>query len=94
MDEHGNINAKEGIDRCDCGCKYWENDKCIDCGQLVEIIQLRQAAKTHVFLHEMWLNCLVSTTVFYDYNFPNWPGPVVGNTEDIMSKYRKAGVIQ
>ena len=21
-----------GCDRCPCGCKYWENDRCIDCG--------------------------------------------------------------
>ena len=28
----GNTIAREGIDRCDCGCKYWEHDKCIDCG--------------------------------------------------------------
>lgn len=31
MDKHGNVIAKEGCDRCYCGCKYWENDKCIDC---------------------------------------------------------------
>lgn len=23
----------EGCDRCDCGCKYWEDGKCIDCGE-------------------------------------------------------------
>ena len=32
MDEHGNRLRKEGCDRCLCGCKYWENDRCIDCG--------------------------------------------------------------
>lgn len=21
-----------GCDRCECGCKYWEGDTCIDCG--------------------------------------------------------------
>lgn len=31
-DEHGNVVRKEGADRCACGCKYWENDRCIDCG--------------------------------------------------------------
>lgn len=31
-DEHGNVIAKEGCTRCDCGAKYWENDQCIDCG--------------------------------------------------------------
>lgn len=33
MDKHGNVIAKEGVDRCFCGCKYWENDKCVDCGE-------------------------------------------------------------
>ena len=28
----GNKTAREGCDRCDCGCKYWEGDFCIDCG--------------------------------------------------------------
>jgi hypothetical protein len=28
----GNKVAQEGVDRCACGCKYWENDRCIDCG--------------------------------------------------------------
>lgn len=28
----GNSVRQEGIDRCACGCKYWENDRCIDCG--------------------------------------------------------------
>jgi hypothetical protein len=27
-----NTIAQEGCDRCVCGCKYWENDRCIDCG--------------------------------------------------------------
>jgi hypothetical protein len=31
-DSHGNRIAQEGCDRCDCGCKYWENDCCTDCG--------------------------------------------------------------
>ena len=31
-DEHGNVIAREGIDRCECGSKYWENDKCHSCG--------------------------------------------------------------
>ena len=30
--------ADEGITRCDCGCKYWENDRCIDCGTPVTSI--------------------------------------------------------
>lgn len=31
-DKHGNKFAREGVDRCECGCKYWENDRCHDCG--------------------------------------------------------------
>lgn len=27
--------AENGVDRCYCGCKYWENDRCIDCGERV-----------------------------------------------------------
>ena len=26
-----NKQARSGLDRCDCGNKYWENDRCIDC---------------------------------------------------------------
>lgn len=22
----------DGVDRCECGCKYWTDDRCIDCG--------------------------------------------------------------
>jgi hypothetical protein len=22
----------DGVDRCACGCKYWVDDRCIDCG--------------------------------------------------------------
>ena len=28
----GNTLARDGVDLCWCGCKYWEHDKCIDCG--------------------------------------------------------------
>lgn len=35
MDKHGNLHAKEGIDRCNCGCKYWALDRCIDCNSHV-----------------------------------------------------------
>jgi hypothetical protein len=27
----GNTNARSGLVRCGCGCKYWEGDRCIDC---------------------------------------------------------------
>jgi hypothetical protein len=32
VDVHGNRVRREGRDRCWCGCKYWEHDRCIDCG--------------------------------------------------------------
>lgn len=36
-DRHGNTIAIEGCTRCLCGCKYWENDRCIDCGGHVTV---------------------------------------------------------
>lgn len=27
-----NQKAVDGCDVCDCGCKYWKNDRCTDCG--------------------------------------------------------------
>jgi hypothetical protein len=27
-----NRTAQEGVSRCECGSKYWENDLCVDCG--------------------------------------------------------------
>lgn len=27
-----NEQTEEGCDRCECGCKYWMNDACTDCG--------------------------------------------------------------
>jgi len=38
----GNEVAQEGCDRCFCGCKYWENDKCIDCGTDIGDVRLAQ----------------------------------------------------
>lgn len=32
-DQHGNFQAREGCDRCSCGCKYWEKDRCVSCGE-------------------------------------------------------------
>lgn len=32
-DKHGNLQAQEGCDRCGCGAKYWENDRCVSCGE-------------------------------------------------------------
>lgn len=34
-DDHGNTYAEEGVDICHCGSKYWENDRCVDCGQSI-----------------------------------------------------------
>ena len=31
-DRLGNLIAREGRDRCGCGAKYWEHDRCVDCG--------------------------------------------------------------
>lgn len=36
MDNLNNTIAREGLDLCICGCKYWENDRCIDCDTHVE----------------------------------------------------------
>ena len=55
MDKHGNINAAEGCDRCVCGCKYWENDKCIDCGRMVEVAKNEIRARDEL---EMGLRAL------------------------------------
>jgi len=35
----------EGVVACYCGCKYWENLRCISCGDRVEpelLIQLKE----------------------------------------------------
>ena len=37
-DQHGNRVAEEGVTRCLCGCKYWENDVCIDCGMDADVV--------------------------------------------------------
>ena len=29
--DHGNLLAREGVDRCGCGAKYWEHDRCVSC---------------------------------------------------------------
>lgn len=38
-DKHGNEVAQEGVDRCWCGCKYWEKDRCIDCKTHVSLVR-------------------------------------------------------
>lgn len=37
-DQLGNEIAQEGCDRCFCGCKYWEYDRCVDCGTHIETV--------------------------------------------------------
>ena len=41
-DKHGNVIAQEGVDRCWCGSKYWENDRCIDCKTHVSTVANRR----------------------------------------------------
>ena len=36
-DAYGNLTAEHGCDRCECGCKYWEFDRCIDCGEMHKV---------------------------------------------------------
>lgn len=46
-DEHGNTVAREGCDRCSCGCKYWENDRCIDCRSHVSEVDTSEDGELH-----------------------------------------------
>lgn len=51
-DSLGNEIAKEGVDICFCGCKYWERDKCIDCGTSITVVKnsdCRQCEWTNIF---------------------------------------------
>jgi hypothetical protein len=34
----GNWNAREGCDRCYCGTKYWQGDRCIDCSTSIHTL--------------------------------------------------------
>lgn len=40
----GNKFADEGLDRCVCGSKYWERDRCIDCNTHVLVHRARIVA--------------------------------------------------
>jgi hypothetical protein len=33
---------REGCDRCGCGCKYWEDGRCIDCGERFRVEDHRE----------------------------------------------------
>jgi len=92
-DQNGNINAVEGVDRCQCGCKYWENDKCVSCGTLIEIVKIRQIANESRFLLDMNMNVLVTTTVYYNYGWHDFV-PLVGDVVDITTRHREAGHIR
>jgi hypothetical protein len=86
-DRHGNINAKEGEDVCQCGCKYWENDKCVDCGTLIEIVKIRWLAGGIRFANDNILNIqLTSWVLSY-----GWTEPGIHHMDLAESaKYRRA----
>jgi len=90
MDVHGNINAEEGVSRCTCGSKYWENDRCIDCGTSVEVVQIRQIADMSRYMNEVKLNVLVTTMTHYaGINFQT-----NHDLTDVTDKYYSLGVIK
>lgn len=66
-DRLGNVIAQEGCDRCVCGCKYWENDICVDCG--TEARKLTYCRHCHHLIerepHVGWV--LVETGGTYDH---------------------------
>lgn len=66
QDKHGNVVAQEGITLCVCGCKYWENDKCIDCGMTPERLWIIQHAQDSKTGQQMWLNMAITTMLYYD----------------------------
>ena len=90
--DHGNINAVEGVDLCVCGCKYWENDKCIDCGLLIEQVKNRRMAERGRYMLEVSLNVQITTMVHY--RLPWLKDAPITDLVDITSKYRELGIIQ
>ena len=53
-DQHGNLWANEGCDRCFCGCKYWENDRCVDCNTRIEDVICEGSGKlTNKYGHDI-----------------------------------------
>ena len=92
MDKHGNINATEGVDRCVCGCKYWENDKCIDCGTLIEIVKIRRQANALRYMNEVKLNVMFTTMVHYD--LPWLRDAPITDLVDITAIHRALGHIE
>lgn len=46
-----NTYAKDGYDRCQCGCKYWEYDRCIDCGTYIRaalVLDVKDAKEAYL----------------------------------------------
>lgn len=65
QDKHGNVVAQEGITLCTCGSKYWENDKCIDCGMTPERLWIIQHAQSAKVGQQMLLNLWLTTMLHY-----------------------------
>jgi hypothetical protein len=90
MDGFGNINAREGCDRCACGCKYWEDDYCVSCGISVERMLIQRMGAEARFMNEIKLNVLLTT-------WEAGMGMESVHTLDTVTttdKYRMMGVIQ
>ena len=49
----GNEVRVSGADRCYCGCKYWENDQCIDCGGTLPMPEDEPTMSIAQFLYEV-----------------------------------------
>lgn len=81
-DRHGNVVAQEGTLVCQCGCKYWENDKCIDCGMTPERLWIIQNAGYDRLMQQMNLNIAVTTMLHY--NLP-WLKASVSDDLDLIN---------
>ena len=92
IDKHNNINAREGIDRCGCGCKYWESDRCIDCGTLIEIAKIRQYANDSRVALDIKRNVQWSTMI--GYRLPWLVDAPITDLSETLAFYRGIGFIQ
>jgi hypothetical protein len=52
-DNHGNVRATEGVTRCACGAKYWENDRCVSCGAVAPTVCAECATALHPGTHAL-----------------------------------------
>ncbi len=82
QDQHGNVVAEEGLTTCVCGCKYWENDKCIDCGMTPERLWIIQSGERHRVMQRMQLNVAFTTMLHYD--LP-WLNATVSDDLDLLN---------